>query len=453
MSHWDDYYRILGVSQDASTEEIKRAYRRQAKEHHPDLGGDPDEFSLITEAYEVLKDGQSRANYDSTYVDGAALLDEVRDMAAEYVAFPSPEAADAVTLFAAATHAAAELEFATRLVIKSPVKRCGKSRLLDVLKQLVAYPLITANISAAALVHSIDQLDPPTVILDEADATFGRALRGDEKAEALRGLLNAGFSRDRPYRRWNPGTRQVEDCPTFAMAILAGIGDLPDTIEDRAVIITMRRRAQHEQVRRFRIRRDSPRVRAIGERLGEWAVPRAKMIGEAEPDLPEVLNDRAQDAWEALFAVAEAAGGDWPARARKAAVALSAVSEDDDSLSLLLLSDVRQVFGAAARLSTDDLLTGLRKIDESPWRDLNGKALDAHSLSSYLKAFGVRPKLVRIGKPIRGYDRADLSDAWDRYLPPQGSRYNRYTVTPQVGELPGPGCSTQPRYTSEGPDP
>ena len=187
--------------------------------------------------------------------DLAEALDLARAKLTRYVVFPCPEAADAATLYAAATHAVTKLEFAARLVVKSPVKRCGKSRLLDVLAQLVRRPLLTSDISAAALVRSIDPGDPPTLMLDEADATFG-ALKGDEKAEHLRGILNAGFGRDRPYRRWDVTTRDVEDCATFAMAVLAGIGSLPDTIEDRAVIIELRRKSPSERVTKYRVRRD-----------------------------------------------------------------------------------------------------------------------------------------------------------------------------------------------------
>ena len=247
--------------------------------------------------------------------DGAAVLGEAHAILTRYVVFPSAEAADAVTLYAAATHAVRELEFATRLVIKSPVRRCGKSRLLDVLGQLVRKPLLTSDISAAALVRSINPKDPPTVMLDEADATFGK-LKGDEKAEHLRGILNAGFTRDRAYTRWDVNTKSTEAVPTFAMAVLAGIGSMPETIEDRAVMVTMRRKAPGDTtVSKYRIRRDTADVAAVGRRLGAWVRPLAKQIGDAEPDMPAGLNDRAEDAWEALIAVADAAGGDWPARA------------------------------------------------------------------------------------------------------------------------------------------
>jgi molecular chaperone DnaJ len=59
-----DYYKILGVSRDASEEEIKKAYRRLAHKYHPDKGGDPEKFKEINEAYQVLSDKEKRAQYD-----------------------------------------------------------------------------------------------------------------------------------------------------------------------------------------------------------------------------------------------------------------------------------------------------------------------------------------------------------------------------------------------------
>jgi molecular chaperone DnaJ len=59
-----DYYKILGVSRDASPEEIKRAYYRLAHKYHPDKGGDEEKFKEINEAYQVLSDKEKRAQYD-----------------------------------------------------------------------------------------------------------------------------------------------------------------------------------------------------------------------------------------------------------------------------------------------------------------------------------------------------------------------------------------------------
>lgn len=59
-----DYYEVLGVSKDASADEIKKAFRRAAVEHHPDRGGDEAKFKEINEAYEVLKDPGKKQRYD-----------------------------------------------------------------------------------------------------------------------------------------------------------------------------------------------------------------------------------------------------------------------------------------------------------------------------------------------------------------------------------------------------
>ncbi len=69
-----DPYRILGVPADASADEIARAYRRRAREVHPDLhtGRDPREFQELTEAYELVGDPVSRARYDAARATSTA---------------------------------------------------------------------------------------------------------------------------------------------------------------------------------------------------------------------------------------------------------------------------------------------------------------------------------------------------------------------------------------------
>src|ERR1700712_928517 len=59
-----DYYEVLGVKKDASADEIKKAFRRSAIEHHPDKGGDEAKFKEVNEAYEVLGNTEKRQRYD-----------------------------------------------------------------------------------------------------------------------------------------------------------------------------------------------------------------------------------------------------------------------------------------------------------------------------------------------------------------------------------------------------
>src|SRR5437764_15090964 len=102
-------------------------------------------------------------------IDGAAILDGLHATITRYVVLPSPEAIDAVVLWIAATHAQPAWAHAPRLVIRAPEKRCGKSRLLDVVEGTCHNPLITVNASPAAVYRSIGSDYPPTPLIHEAD--------------------------------------------------------------------------------------------------------------------------------------------------------------------------------------------------------------------------------------------------------------------------------------------
>jgi hypothetical protein len=381
-------------------------------------------------------EGQAPAGLPVTVAHGAKLLEETYDALTRYVVFPDVAAAVAVTLWVAASHAQPAWEHATRLAIKSPVKRCGKSRLLDLAEALCHQPLPTVNVSVAALVRSINEDDPPTLLLDEADTIFGKR-RGEraEAAEDLRGILNAGHKRGGKYRRWDQARRQPEECPTFSMAALAGIGDLPDTIEDRAVIVTMRRRASGEQVSSFRRRRDLPALVTLRDRLHGWLRDHLAELETATPAMP--VEDRAADTWEPLVAVADLAGGGWPTQARDACRAMTAdaAQADDGSLGERLLRDLRVVFGDAQALWTTTIIERLGELDEAPWGDYYGQRVSDRAIAKLLRPYGVRSRTVRVGAETRkGYHREDLVDAWHRYSAPAGT--SDTPDTPQVSPVP-----------------
>jgi hypothetical protein len=362
-------------------------------------------------------------------IDGAQLLAELHSRLTDYVVFPSPKASDAVTLWIAATHAQAAWQHATRLRIGSPMKRCGKSRLLDVIEHTSHKPISTVDATIAALFRSIKHDDPPTLIVDEADAIWAK--KAAEGTEDLRKLLNAGFGRGRYALRCVGPTQQVQQFATFAMVAIAGIGDMPDTITDRAVNIILRRRATGEKVKPFKLRRDVPPLNELRDRVASWIASRLDDLTNAEPAVP--VEDRAADVWEPLIAVADAAGGTWPGRARAACLALSGEAEEDDterSVSLQLLSDLRGIFGEEQRMHGATILEHLHRVEGAPWGNWYGRLLNANDLANLLRPYGVHSVDVKVDGQVRkGYRRDPLYDAWTRYLPLEESKTDETSGT------------------------
>jgi hypothetical protein len=349
--------------------------------------------------------------------DGAQLLADVRAALARYVVLPDPESATAVVLWIAATHAVPAWAHAPRLVIRAPEKRCGKSRLLDLVEAMCHRPLMTVNASPSAVYRSIGLApdNPPTLLLDEADTVFGPKAGENED---LRGLLNAGHQRGRPAVRYDAASRTVERIDTFAMAALAGIGAMPDTIEDRAVVIRMRRRAPGETVAPYRVRRDAPALERIKTRLGEWANAHHDRLVAAVPVMP--IEDRAADTWEPLIAVADLAAGDWPEAARYAAVILTESRDANAELTTQtrLLADCRTAFADAEALPTASLLDRLKEDPEAPWATYGHQGLTPVRLSRLLTEFDIRSDTIRFSTgQAKGYRRAAFIDAWARYCP------------------------------------
>jgi hypothetical protein len=355
----------------------------------------------------------------SPAADGAELLDRVHAALTRYVIFPSLAAAIAVTLWIVATHALPAWQHATRLAIISPQKRCGKSRLLDIVRLLSFNPMASTDMSAAVIYRSIgdDDSKTPTLFVDEADALFGTKSKAEQN-EDLRGLFNAGFQRDRTVWRCVGPNQTPTEFHTFSMAALAAIKALPDTIVDRSVRIDLKRRKPGESVARFRLRRDTAPLTQLRDDLTAWAREgeRLRLLGEVEPDMPDNIEDRAQDAWEPLIAIADAAGGEWPERARAAAVALCGNEVDNDDVQLL--ADIEGIFKELPHGTTfvpsKQLIVELRRCDESPWQD---NELSPHKLARELKQFGVQPR-PGPGKTARGYWLEDFEDAFCRYNRP-----------------------------------
>ncbi|WP_236793228.1 DUF3631 domain-containing protein [Amycolatopsis sp. GM8] len=378
---------------------------------------------------------------------GHEVLDRVRDFTARFNVFPSEHCAPMLALWYAHTHAADHFYVTPRLILSSVEPGSGKTRVLEVAQFLVRAPEMTFSATTAALFRMVND-GPITILFDEVDTIFGGKSGGNN--EDLRGLLNAGYKRGATVARCvgDAKAMKVQRFPVFAPAALAGIaGNMPDTITTRAITIHMKRRRHDEEVGEFWEEEVEAEAAPLREALAGWVGSVTDKVSRGRPVMPPGVRDRAAEIWRPLIAIADAAGGHWPDTARAACLHFVEVANTDRNgggQRLQLLADLRDLYTTrdTDKLTTDDILAALHELDESPWAELDGKALDSRRLAAFLKPYGVLAKDVKLPGGIvrRGY-RADgpggLADAWQRYLPPAAT--SATSATAQVSAVADPG--------------
>jgi hypothetical protein len=348
----------------------------------------------------------------------AALLHDLRAYIYRYVVV-TPEQALTIALWIAVTHVLDAFDTVAYLSITSATKRSGKTRLLEILEAIVRRPWLTGRTSAAALVRKVDA-EAPTLLLDEGDTAF----KGDQEySEMLRGILNSGYKRNGMVTLCVGKGADIttKDFSTFSAKAIAGIGQLPDTVADRSIPIELKRRMSSEPVQRWRERDGHAEAEPLRHRLMAWREAAIEPLRAARPVLPEELSDRAADVWEALFAVADMAGGDWPVRTRRAAVALMGSVDDTDPTIELLKDIFAEVMPDESRqvIPTEEIRTKLIALEHRPWATWRrDKPISARGLARLLDPLGVHP--IRL-EHLRGYRRDAFEGLIARYLPIQAS--------------------------------
>jgi putative DNA primase/helicase len=357
-------------------------------------------------------------------VNGVAVLDEIAERTAAYVVMP-PGAADVTALWIAHTHCYKVFTHTPRLNASSAERNSGKTTLRDVCAEFVARPLLTENTTCAVLFRLV-HAQAPTLFADEYDAWL-------KDNEELRGLLNAGHRRGAIVHRCEGDGFAVRGFSVFAPVMLCGIGALPGTLHDRSIVIRLPRAKRGEIKARF----DPRHVEVENElcrKLARWVADNRERIAACEPRLPEGMFNRVADNWRPLFAIAEVAGGNWPQRCANAYSKLqSSEFEDAETLRVGLLTDIQQIFAgtwppldegeeptAIDRIFSKQLCEKLVEMKERPWPEIRkGKGITERWLAYNLAAFGIRPKMMRIGDDsARGYMLTEFKDAFERYVMP-----------------------------------
>ena len=421
-------------------------------------------------------------------VDGAELLTSISEAIGKYVVMDEHQR-DAAALGVVFAHTHNLRDTAPIFFIVSPTRRCGKTRLERVVKRMVPRPLMASSATPAFLARVIEK-HRPTVLIDEYDATVG----GDPAmAETLRGQLNSSFDRDgAKIGKCVPlpgGGYEEREFSTWAANWIAGIKKIPETVEDRSVVLRLKRKLPGEKVARFR-GADGAELGVLRRQIARFIIDNERRLREIEPQAPSALDaagDRAADAWDPLFAIADVAGGDWPRRARAAALALSGVDTgalNDSGVDVELLTDIARILAACdalgptgeqmksdkhiavqaleafkpeddddlvrrnhvkprriAGIGSEQIINALVTFVERRWPAWDkGKPIRPHQLARLLRAYGVISQPLRDdGELLRGYPRDRLDDAIQRYLrahtlyPPFSTR-NNVTSLENAGE-------------------
>jgi Protein of unknown function (DUF3631) len=212
--------------------------------------------------------------------------------------------------------------------------------------------------------------------------------------------------------------------------------DCRPTQADRSIHIKMRRRMANEPIDIFRLDR-ADHLRVLARQAARWTADNLEVLRRADPDVGELFN-RVADNWRSLFAIADAAGGDWPRRARAAAIAADTA---DDEANIQLLADIRDYFAEREvdRGFSADLVKALGALEGRPWAEWGRaeKPMTQHALARQLKKFEagdhtpIAPGTIRIGDDTsKGYLRSQFDDAFRRYLPQKGGQTPVQTITP-----------------------
>jgi putative DNA primase/helicase len=351
-------------------------------------------------------------------VNGAALLNGLATYFARHLVLP-PGAADGCALWTVHTFCFDAFRITPRLQFKSAVKGSGKSTAIELVRDVVPKP-VEVETATAAFLFRVVEICRPTLLMDEAQDYL---LENRE----LQAMLKAGYKAGGQAGRCVGENNEPRQFSCHAPVVLANMRNLPDQIEDRAIKIVMQKRLASESLRPI-----DDVTRALAARLrskaARWAADHYDELRRARPDMERLFNRQA-DLWRSLYAIADRAGGDWPARARKTMRVLSAAAGDDDrSGDEQLLADIKSVFDGTdldAPKPVDAISSGLlckrlAAIQTSPWGEY-GKArkpITQRQLARVLLRFRITPGTVRLpsGKTPKGYHRDAFRDPWTRYL-------------------------------------
>jgi hypothetical protein len=309
-------YRLLGVPSDATQADIKKAYRKLARELHPDVNSDAtaaERFKAITEAFEVLSDPDKRKAYNADYghLFGDTVLDDVETWFGRFIAVPDLNDLALMALWTAHTFLAEELYTTPRLQLDSTMPGSGKTTVLDHLSRLCHHPIQIASPPSQALIPRMLERGMRTLLLDEVD----RILRPDGPATPdLLAIINSGYRVGARRPVLIPATGggwAVREMPTYSPVAMAGNAPvLPDDTKSRSIRVLLMPDDGTVEDSDWELIEDE--AEGLQARIEAFADGARDDVKGMHVDLPDGCIGRAREKWRPLKRVAVAAGGRWP---------------------------------------------------------------------------------------------------------------------------------------------
>lgn len=343
-----------------------------------------------------------------TKVDGDSLFKEVVNIINKYTVLPK-EMAHLISLWVFGSYCFDEFRIFPILALISPDKRCGKTTLLSIISALSNKAIPTSNISSASIYRIIDKYSP-TLLIDEAD-TF---LDGNNE---MRGILNSGHCKDTSYVLRSSGENyDPQHFNSFSPKVIAKIGELEETLDDRSLVIRMKRKMPHENCETLPSDPKSE-FKDIRRMILRWANDNIDSIRKEDVSMPSIKNDRYLDNIKPLLLISKVINVECYLHAFEV---FKNVAPDQESIITKLLVDIKKIFQTKKvdKIASEDLILELKFMENSPWSENPfSMPLTASRLAKLLRPFNVRPQTIRLNNEItrKGYTKSMFNEVFERY--------------------------------------
>jgi putative DNA primase/helicase len=397
--------------------------RELAKKLDEDVELLRDELILrVGDAEEKIESGEVEPWHEP--VDTRMLLNELETQFRRYIIVHREPVAVVITLWICFAWCHEIATYSPILVIQGGDTATAKTTASKVIELLTPRAYVVAEPRGATLYRLVDRYHP-TLIVDDADRLLPR--RPD-----LAHIVNVSWTRGTTIPRVDV-RGDIHHYDPFCPKLLNGIGltaHLDRATQTRCITAELLPKLASEKVANFRHAIRDERFLTLRRKLARWAADNMSVLANADPAMPEALGDRQQMNWELLFAIADLAGGDWPAKARGAATKL-ARERDEPSQGKRLLAAFRSLFREHGVLLTSRQVEQLLTADgDSEWANYKGHPINKWEIASLLKPYGIAPVVIhpRGRAADRGYDMRQFETVFRHYLPPESPSCDRTVV-------------------------